>query len=94
MKLLAATAITLSLFASASSQTSGQTNQAGAASGTSAATNASVQDARTIKITRSGSQPSQQAPGENFTGQVSVEPLFQANAPARAAGARVTYAHA
>ena len=54
-----------------------------------AATSASVQDARTVKIARSGSQPSWQAPAENFTG--SVEPLLQANAPARAFGARVTF---
>ena len=87
MKLLVATAITLSLFVSASAQT----KQAGAASGAGAATNPSVQDAQTIKITRSGSRPSQQAPAENFTGSVRVEPLFQANAPARAAGARVTF---
>ena len=87
MKLLAAMVISLSLLASASAQT----NQAGAVSGTGAATSASVQDAQTINITRSGSQPSRQAPAENFTGSVSVEPLFQANDPARASGARVTF---
>jgi 4-carboxymuconolactone decarboxylase len=91
MKLLAAAAITLSLFASASSQTSGQTNQAGTVSGIDTATGASAQDTQAIKITRSGSQPSRPAPAENFTGQVSVEPLFEANAPARAFGARVTF---
>jgi 4-carboxymuconolactone decarboxylase len=88
IKLLAATAITLSLFASASAQT----NRAGAVSGTGAATGASTQDSQTIKITRSGSQPSRQAPAENFTGSVTVDPLFQANDPARAFGARVTFA--
>jgi 4-carboxymuconolactone decarboxylase len=87
MNLFAATVMSLSLLALASAQT----NQAGAGARTGAATSASVQDAQTIKITRSGSQPSQQAPAENFTGRVSVEPLFQANAPARAAGARVTF---
>jgi 4-carboxymuconolactone decarboxylase len=91
MKLLAATTIALSLLAPAPSQASGQTNQAGAVSRTGAATIASVQDAQAIKITRSGSQPSQQAPAENFTGSARVEPLFQANAPARAAGARVSF---
>ena len=45
-----------------------------------------AQTNQAIKITRSGSQPSQQAPAENFTGSVRVEPLFQANAPARASG--------
>ena len=87
MKLLAATVVSFSLFASASAQT----NQGGTVSGTGAATSASVQDAKSIKITRSGSQPSRQAPAENFTGSASVEPLFEANAPARAAGARVTF---
>ncbi len=87
MKMFAATVISLSLLASASAQT----NQTGGASGTGATTSASVQDAQTIKITRSGSQPSRQAPAENFTGSVSVDPLFQANAPARAFGARVTF---
>jgi 4-carboxymuconolactone decarboxylase len=87
MKLFAAAVISLSLLASASAQT----NQAEAVSGTGTATNASVQDTQTIKITRSGSQPSRKAPAENFTGSVSVEPLFQANDPARAFGARVTF---
>jgi 4-carboxymuconolactone decarboxylase len=84
MKLLAATAITLSLFASAFAQT----NQAGAALGPGVA---QAPGSQSIRITRSGSQPSRQAPAENFTGSVSVEPLFQANAPARAFGARVTF---
>ncbi len=87
MKLLAATVISFSLFASAYAQA----NQAGVASGSGAAPVASVQDSQTIKITRNGSQPSRQAPAENFTGAVSVEPLFQANAPARAFGACVTF---
>jgi quercetin dioxygenase-like cupin family protein len=80
MKLLAATAITLSLLASASAQT----NQAGAAS-------APAQDSQTITITRSGSQPSRQGPAAHFTGSVRVEPLFQAHDPARTSGARVTF---
>lgn len=70
MKLLAATAITISLFASAFAQ---------------------AQGSQSIRITRSGSQPPQQAPVENFTGSARVEPLFQANVPARAAGARVSF---
>jgi 4-carboxymuconolactone decarboxylase len=92
MKLLVVTVISLSLLASASSQTSAQTNQAGAAPRTGAATSASVQDAQTIKITRSGSQPSQRGPAENFTGFVRIDPLFQANEPSRSSGARVTFA--
>lgn len=46
---------------------------------------ASAQDSQMIKIVRSGAQPSRQGPAENFTGSVRVDPLFQANAPARAA---------
>ena len=48
-------------------------------------------DQGAIRITRSGSQPSRQGPAENFTGSVRVDPLFQANAPARASGALVTF---
>lgn len=48
-------------------------------------------DQEKIRIARSGSQPSQQAPAENFTGSARVDPLFQANAPARAAGSLVTF---
>jgi 4-carboxymuconolactone decarboxylase len=44
-----------------------------------------------IRIMRSGSQPSRQAPAENFTGSVRVDPLFQAIAPARASGFLVTF---
>ena len=38
-----------------------------------------------------GSQPSSKGPADWFTGTVRVDPLFQANAPARAAGASVTF---
>ena len=84
MKLLAATAITLSLFTLASAQT----NQASAASGPVIA---QAPGSQSIKIMRSGSQPSRQGPAENFTGSVRVDPLFQANTPARAAGSLVTF---
>jgi 4-carboxymuconolactone decarboxylase len=87
MKLLAATALSLSLLASAFAQS----NQAGAASGSGAAPSASAQDSQMIKITRRGSQPSRQGPAENFTGSVRVDPLFQANAPARTSGSLVTF---
>jgi 4-carboxymuconolactone decarboxylase len=40
---------------------------------------------------RSGSQPSRQAPPENVTGSVRIDPLFQANAPSRASGSLVTF---
>jgi 4-carboxymuconolactone decarboxylase len=48
-------------------------------------------DSQTVTITRSGSQPSSRAPAEHFTGSVRVDPLFQANDPARASGAYVTF---
>ncbi len=44
-----------------------------------------------MRITRSGTQPSQKGPAEHFTGSVRVDPLFQPDAPARAAGAYVTF---
>ncbi len=48
-------------------------------------------DTQTIRITRSGAQPSRQGPAENFTGSVRIDPLFGANDPARASGSRVTF---
>jgi quercetin dioxygenase-like cupin family protein len=44
-----------------------------------------------MTITRAGSQPSQPGPAEWFTGTVRIDPLFTAPAPARAAGATVTF---
>jgi quercetin dioxygenase-like cupin family protein len=44
-----------------------------------------------VDIKRNGSQPSQRAPAEHFTGTVRVDPLFQSSAPARAGGAYVTF---
>jgi len=44
-----------------------------------------------MNITRAGSQPSNKGPADWFTGTVRVDPLFTAPAPARAAGARVTF---
>ncbi len=40
-----------------------------------------------MEIKRSGSQPSSKGPSDWFTGTVRIDPLFQANAPARTAGA-------
>jgi len=48
-------------------------------------------DQATIRIMRSGSQPSRQGPAENFTGSARVDPLFQANAPARASSSLITF---
>ena len=44
-----------------------------------------------MEIKRVGSQPSTQGPTDWFTGTVRIDPLFQANAPARALGASVTF---
>lgn len=44
-----------------------------------------------MKITRSGTQPSKPGPDDWFTGTVRMDPLFQAEAPGRAAGAHVTF---
>jgi quercetin dioxygenase-like cupin family protein len=44
-----------------------------------------------MDIKRSDSQPSAKGPADWFTGMVRIDPLFQANAPARAAGASVTF---
>jgi 4-carboxymuconolactone decarboxylase len=82
----------LSLFASASSQASGQTNQAGAAARTGAATSAATKASKTISITRNSSPPPQMREAENFTGSVGVEPLLEATAPSHLAGGRVTFA--
>ena len=44
-----------------------------------------------MDIKRSGSQPSTKGSTDWFTGTVRIDPLFQANAPARAAGNAVTF---
>lgn len=44
-----------------------------------------------MKITRVGSQASNKGPADWFTGTVRIDPLFQADAPARVAGASVTF---
>jgi quercetin dioxygenase-like cupin family protein len=44
-----------------------------------------------MDIKRSGSQSSTKGSGEYFTGSVRIDPLFQANDPARAVGASVTF---
>jgi quercetin dioxygenase-like cupin family protein len=44
-----------------------------------------------MDIKRSGSQPSTKGSTDYFTGAVRIDPLFQANDPARAVGASVTF---
>jgi quercetin dioxygenase-like cupin family protein len=57
------------------------------AAGASLSQQAEVQ----VEIKRSGSRPSSQGPADWFTGKVRIDPLFQPQAPARAAGASVTF---
>jgi quercetin dioxygenase-like cupin family protein len=44
-----------------------------------------------MDIKRSGTQPSGKGSVENFTGEVRMDPLFQAPEPARAVGVSVTF---
>ncbi len=44
-----------------------------------------------MDIKRVGSQASRKGPAEYFIGAVRIDPLFEANAPARARGASVTF---
>jgi quercetin dioxygenase-like cupin family protein len=44
-----------------------------------------------MELKRAGSQPSQKGPPEYFTGQVRIDPLRAAAAPARTACASVTF---
>ena len=52
---------------------------------------AQQQERPTVNITRAGSLPSNKGPVDWFTGTVRIDPLFTAPAPARAAGATVTF---
>ena len=86
MKLLAIVVTAFYLLASASAF--GQTGGPRAAD---ACQTASLQVSQTIKVMRSGSQPSAKGPGEHFTGSVSIDPLFNENPPAHTSGGRVTF---
>ena len=44
-----------------------------------------------MELKRNGSQPSSRGSDENFTGNVRIDPLFEAADPARARGASVTF---
>ena len=44
-----------------------------------------------MEIKRAGSQASNKGPADWFTGPVRIDPLFQANAPARVMSASVTF---
>ena len=47
-----------------------------------------------MEITRNGTQPSNKAPADHFTGAVRVDPLFQAPDPGLVSGASVTLSQA
>jgi quercetin dioxygenase-like cupin family protein len=64
---------------------------AGDATTTPAPSTQSHEEKTTMNITRAGSQPSSRGPADWFTGTVRIDPLFAANAPARAAGNTVTF---
>ena len=84
MKLITTAALTLSLLASASSQT----NHERVNPGPDSTEQSGVQS---IRITRGGSQPSRQGPAEHFSGSVRIDHVFGADAPGRAGGALVTF---
>lgn len=86
MKLLATMFAALSLLTSQAAFV-----QAEGPSVSDAPQTASPQGSQTIKITRSGSQPPTNGPAEHFTGSVSVDLLFSANAPSHTSGSRVTF---
>lgn len=46
---------------------------------------------RSMQIARAGSQPSRKGQAEYFTGNVRIDPLFQASDPARAGAGSVTF---
>jgi quercetin dioxygenase-like cupin family protein len=46
---------------------------------------------RKMEIKRNGSRPSGKGPADWFTGTVRIDPLFQAEEPARGVGASVTF---
>ena len=87
MKLLTATVMSLSLLCSACAGV----NQERVPSGSYSSSAASSKQAQKITITRSGSQPSRQAPAQYFTGSVRIDPLFQAKDPSHTSGSYVTF---
>jgi quercetin dioxygenase-like cupin family protein len=75
VKLLTATAVSLFLFASGSGDRAAVSKDA----------------SQKIIVTRSGSQPSRDAPAEHFTGSVRIDPLFQAEDPSHMSASYVTF---
>jgi alkylhydroperoxidase/carboxymuconolactone decarboxylase family protein YurZ len=87
MKVFVTTLALLSLLTTAGAQT----NQEGVAMTSDATPTTRGATAPTVNISRNGSRPSSKAPAECFTGNVRVDPLFQADPPSRSSGACVTF---
>src|SRR2546428_13633653 len=87
MKLFAAMVTSLSLLASACAGV----NHAKVASRSYALSAASGKQSETITITRSGSQPSRQAPAQYFTGPGRLDPPVQAKEPSPPSGPHVPF---
>jgi quercetin dioxygenase-like cupin family protein len=51
----------------------------------------SSMSAQSLRIAKNGSRPSQKGPADYFTGSVRIDPLFDAQGPAGASGAWVTF---
>src|SRR5437870_1709805 len=86
MKLLATMVTLLSLFGSGAAF-----GQAVDPLAFDAPQTAAPRGGQTIKITRSGSQPSTEGPAEHFTGSARIDVLFSANTPSRTSGGTVTF---
>jgi quercetin dioxygenase-like cupin family protein len=87
IKLFAASAVTLSLFALSSALASREGNTLASNAPTVTQSN----PPQKMSITRSGTRTPSRGPEEYFTGNVSVEALFPANAPSRTSGGSVTF---
>jgi 4-carboxymuconolactone decarboxylase len=87
IKLFAAAFMSLSLVALVSAQA----NREGNAPASNAPAAAQSNDSQKMSITRSGARTPSKGPEVNFTGNVSVEPLFPANSPSRTSGGSVTF---
>ena len=92
MKLVAATIISLSLLASASSQARPDQSGRSRCKDWRCHERSSSRMSQTISITRSSSQPPEMRSVENFTGSLGIEPFLPPTEPSRVGGARVTFA--
>jgi quercetin dioxygenase-like cupin family protein len=87
IKLFTAAVMSLSLLAFACTQASRE----GTTPSSNAPAAARRDESKEMTITRSGARTSSRGPEGNFTGKVSVEPLFPANSPSRTSGGSVTF---